>query len=62
MSVETAAECIAALEPNVPWNRPFLRFRQRVYARAHHPLAERAAEDLAEFARRASKDGEERNE
>jgi hypothetical protein len=40
------------MEPNVPWERSFLRLRQRVYAAAAHPLADRAREDLAEFARR----------
>jgi spermidine synthase len=52
VSVDTAAECIDAMEPNVPWERSFLRLRQRVYAAAAHPLADRAREDLAEFARR----------
>lgn len=48
--------CVEALrpfEPNPPWEDLFLAQRARCYREAHHPLADRAREDLAEYMRNA---------
>lgn len=48
--------CVEALrpfEPNPPWDDLFLAQRARCYREAHHPLADRARADLAEYMRHA---------
>ncbi len=42
-------DALSALEPNVPWNRPTLTMRAEAYRSTRHPLARRAANDLAEL-------------
>ena len=46
-----AAAYVAAYEPHVLWTREFLQYRAVSYAAANHPLADKAARDLARFQR-----------
>ena len=46
---DRCADALAALEPDVPWDREFLRERLRCYTRAGHPLEHRARADLQAF-------------
>ena len=46
---EHTARAIAALEPNVVWNRQFLEMRKTAYAAVHDWRAAQAARDLDEF-------------
>ena len=43
------AEAITPMEPNVPWEGPFLEFRWECYRRQGNPLAEKARRELEEF-------------
>ena len=48
--------CVEALkpfEPHPPWEDLFLAQRARCYHEAHHPLADRARSDLAEYMKNA---------
>ncbi len=42
-------EALAPLEPNVPWEEPFLTYRYGCYKSHKHPLAARARRDLESF-------------
>ena len=42
-------EALAPLEPNVPWEEPFLTYRYGCYQAHRHPLAARARRDLETF-------------
>src|SRR6266404_4505906 len=46
---EFVLQAIEAPEPNIPWQLNFLKARSSGYAHFHHPLAEVAKRDLAEF-------------
>ena len=49
-----AAVYLAVFEPWVPWKLPFLQFRRKIYQRIAHPLAEKAARDVALFEAQAN--------
>ncbi|HEX5718374.1 MAG TPA: fused MFS/spermidine synthase [Thermoanaerobaculia bacterium] len=50
---EGCVEALAPFEPNPPWEDLFLAQRARCYREAHHPLADRARSDLAEYMKNA---------
>ena len=54
--VDFLGECVAAfaaLEPHVIWEEDFLKARRRCYEGREHPLAARAARDLADYQKNA---------
>ncbi|TVS10296.1 MAG: hypothetical protein EA424_25645 [Planctomycetaceae bacterium] len=51
---EVLTAALAALEPYPIWEQPMLRVRQRAYTATGHPLAGRAASDLAAYRAAAS--------
>ncbi len=46
---ESSRKAIAAFEPNVPWDREFLRVRRGCYRALSDPRAELAERELAQF-------------
>lgn len=46
---EGCVEALKPFEPDPPWEDLFLAQRARCYREAHHPLADRARTDLAEY-------------
>jgi hypothetical protein len=50
---EGCVEALAPFEPDPPWEDLFLAQRARCYREAHHPLADRARSDLAEYMKNA---------
>ena len=46
---EYSHKAIAAFEPNVPWDREFLRVRRDCYRALSDPRADKAQQDLAQF-------------
>lgn len=46
---EQAMKVLPTFEPHVPWTYDFLSLRAECYRQKSHPLAEKAAEDLARF-------------
>ena len=48
-------DAILALEPNVPWKRPLLQRRAKLYEATNNPRAELARRELALFLRYDSK-------
>ncbi len=52
---DLAMEALRAYEPNVPWEKDYLRYRADCYRRRNHPLAASAERDWQEYQQHAPK-------
>jgi spermidine synthase len=53
LGTQAVVDRLRSVEPNVPWSEFFLETRAATYAKAKHPLAETARQELLEFRNQA---------